>query len=88
MSMHNLAYTWESQDQNEEAIDLMKQVERLWREQLGPNYPNTMLSTRALYKWQRALKAAGDVTIDDELDSDKDMPIGHSDSGAHIESLS
>ena len=69
-------------------IDLMKQVERLRRERLGPNHPDTMSSTRALYKWQRALEAAGDVTTDDELDSDKDTPIGHSDSGAHIESLS
>jgi hypothetical protein len=94
-SMHNLAYTWKSQDRDEEAIGLMKQAERLRREQLGPNHPDTMSSTRALYKWHRAREAVEDVTTDngldrdeEEMDSDKDTAIGHSDSVARGESPS
>ena len=38
-SMANLAYIWKSQGRDEEAINLMKQAERLQNEVLGIDHP-------------------------------------------------
>ena len=57
MSMNDLAYTWKSQDRNEEAIDLMKQAKGLLRERLGTDHPLTMSCVQTLYEWQRLGRA-------------------------------
>jgi Tetratricopeptide repeat len=51
MAMANLARTWKSQGRNQEAIALMRQVERLQREVLGIDHRQTMNSSEAMQSW-------------------------------------
>jgi Tetratricopeptide repeat len=54
-SIANLAYTWNSQGRDEEAIDLIKQAQRLRRDIPGSEHPLTIGSRQTLSEWQTAL---------------------------------
>ena len=51
IAMANLAYTWKSQGQDQNAIDLMRQVESLRREILGIDHPHTTVSSEIVDEW-------------------------------------
>jgi hypothetical protein len=49
--MANLAVTWKSQGRDKEAVGLMKQAERLQREILGIDHPETMACSETVESW-------------------------------------
>ena len=51
-SMHNLAFTWEGQGRDEEAIKLMDKCVRLRTNVLGTNHYLTLSSIVALNGWE------------------------------------
>jgi hypothetical protein len=52
MAMANLAHTWKSQGRDQEAIGLMKQAERLQREILGIDHPETTACSETVENWK------------------------------------
>ncbi len=52
ISMNNLAFTWEAQGRNAEAINLMEQCVHLRGQILGVDHPSTVASSAALTEWQ------------------------------------
>jgi hypothetical protein len=50
-AMANLAHTLKSQGRDQEAIASMRQAEKLQKEILGIDHPNTMGSSEALEDW-------------------------------------
>ena len=51
-SINNLALTFKAQSRNDEAISLMEKCFQLREQVLGPQHPDTILSLKALHKWQ------------------------------------
>jgi hypothetical protein len=51
-SMHNLAYTWHSQQRIHNAISLMEKCVRLRNKVLGSSHPHTTTSCRSLRDWK------------------------------------
>lgn len=59
--MANLAYTRKSQGQDEDAIDLMKEVKRIRGESLGVDHPET-ISEETLDDWLAETKSNEEST--------------------------
>jgi hypothetical protein len=50
-SMHNLAFTWESQGRHADALSLMEDCAQARRRVLGEEHPYTLSSLAAVGKW-------------------------------------
>jgi hypothetical protein len=53
-TINNLAWTWKSQGRDIEAIGLMSECQRLLKQKLGVDHPNTTSSFETLKEWETA----------------------------------
>jgi hypothetical protein len=62
ISMANLAFTWESQGRDHDALELMKACHLLQKLKLGADHPDTVASLEALNEWESLSKVLASVS--------------------------
>jgi len=63
-SMANLAFTWEEQSWDGEAVDLIRECVRLHQRILGLNHPNYISSLELLEEWETEQTDTGALARD------------------------
>ncbi|KAL4935809.1 hypothetical protein BDV06DRAFT_233938 [Aspergillus oleicola] len=70
--MHNLAFTWHSQQKTHEAIDLMEKCVKLRNKVLGFFHPRTITSTCSLKDWKKRDNLLGEEESQSLIEAERD----------------